>query len=477
MKFWTIMVVMGMNNNNFGYDQQGRMTGGTGIGQTDGTSSDYSEVSGGSGYDYRPQQSDYSAPIYMTDPSGNTTAIRPYSQPRNDSGKKRFIAGIALGVAASLLIGGIGYIIGRSGLNRGAADAAADKVNILVAETPVNEIVVPQDNATPLTYSQIAAKVGSGVVGITCYTDAYGWGSMIYSQGSGFIISDSGYIVTNAHVINDDKYTNFKITATIADKSGESKEVEVSVVGYDTKTDLAVLKFDPAGLDFTVCELGQSSALILGEEVVAIGNPGGEQFAGSVTNGIISGLDRVIDEDTGANDTAIKYIQTNAAINPGNSGGPLLNMYGQVIGINTSKIIASGYEGLGFSIPIEDAKPIIEQLIEVGHVLRPAVGLKLWEISEQNAAWYDVPQGLLIKDMATNSSCVGKDVQINDIIVGMNGEEVKTLNDFQNVIDKCKVGDTVTLTLFRLGGTETFDVEIVLISDVEANYAQNGTRP
>lgn len=425
-----------------------------------------------------PQPAYTTAPIYIQSPAeGAGTKALSTVTPNN--GRKKLIAGIALGVAASLLIGMFGAIIGRSTAK--SSDIAAnghDAVNILVAETPVNEIVIPEDNATLLTYSQIAAKVSSGVAGITLYTDAYGWGQMVYAQGSGFIISDSGYIVTNSHVVDDTNYSKYKITATIAQKNGENTEVEVSVAGVDTKTDLAVLKFDPSGIDFTVCELGKSSSLILGEEVVAIGNPGGSQFANSITNGIISGLNRVIDESSGASDTAIKYIQTNAAINPGNSGGPLLNMYGQVIGINTSKIVAEGYEGLGFAIPIEDAKPIIEELIEKGQISRPALGLKLAEVTEQSAAWYDIPQGLMIRGMATNSSCVGKGIQEYDIITRINGTEIKTFNDLDSVMQDCKVGDTVTLTIFRRGSDQTFDVEIELISDVEANYeVSNNGRP
>ena len=458
------------------------------------TAPQYSRVGGDGQYRYVPQNSGYvpvnnvnqyqqTYPVYNAQSpqyAQNPTYVR-YAQPVQDSGntssgwfsaKKKLLAGIAIGIAACVLLGGIGVAAVR-GIRRSAApDSQKDPANLIIAETPVTEVIVPEDDATLLNYAQIAAKVRSGVVGVTCYTNANGWGTFTYSQGSGFIITDTGYVVTNSHVINDDDHSKYDITVTVTDTNGENQEVEAEVIGYDKRSDLAVLKFDPKDLSFSVCELGDSTALVLGEEVVAIGNPGGAQFAGSVTNGIVSGLNRVIEDNNGASDTSIKYIQTNAAINPGNSGGPLLNMYGQVIGITSSKIVASGYEGLGFAIPTVSAKPIVEELISKGYISRPAMGVKLSEISEQSAQWYDVPQGLLIRDIAINSSFIGKNAQVGDIITAINGKDSKNFTEFQNIIDECKVGDTIKVTLFRRGESQTFDVDITLISDMEAQYAE-----
>ncbi len=395
--------------------------------------------------------------------SGYTVRSKPTVSTAKNTGFAKYIVGIAIGVAASLIIG----LSAGAVINSSRTSGVGGSTEILVAQSPVTETVVPTDNTTRLTYAQIASKVRSGVVGITVYSNTYGWGNQVYSQGSGFIISKDGYIVTNSHVIDDDNSSSLKLTATITDMDGNNKELEVKLIGYDVVTDLAVLKFDPAGVSFTVCELGQSTALVPGDEVVAIGNPGGAQFAGSVTNGIVSGIDRVIDEKSGASETAMKYIQTNAAINPGNSGGPLLNMYGQVIGINTSKIVASGYEGLGFSIPMETAKPIFEQLIEHGHVSRPALGVTLQEISAQTAAWYDVPQGLLIRSITASSGLNGTNIKTGDIITAIDGTETTTLTELQNVLYKHKIGDTITLTMFRPGEEGTFEVTAALIADDE----------
>ena len=183
------------------------------------------------------------------------------------------------------------------------------------------------------------------------------------------------------------------------------------------------------------------------------------------TNGIISGIDRVIDSDAGTSDSAMKYLQTNAAINPGNSGGPLLNMYGQVIGINTAKIVDEGYESLGFAIPIDTALPIIQQIIEVGSYVRPALGISCTEISEQTALWYDVPEGLLIRGFYANSTLIDAGVKAGDILVACDGVDTPTLLDLQTALEAKEVGDTVILSIFRAGSPEPFTVNVALIGD------------
>lgn len=352
------------------------------------------------------------------------------------------------------------------------------EVTLHVYESPQTNVEIHSSDGKKLTYAQIAAKVRCAVVSITVYYDAYGWGTYVYSEGSGFIISEDGYIVTNSHVIGDDEYKDYKITATVIQPDGQSFELEADVIGFDVRTDLAVLRVDVTGLDIVVSELGQSSSLVLGDEVVAIGNPGGEQFAGSVTNGIVSGVDRIIDGDSGTSDSAMKYIQTNAAINPGNSGGPLLNMYGQVVGINSAKIVEEGYEGLGFAIPIDAALPVITELIEVGQVVRPALGVVCREITAQSAQWYDVPQGLLISGIYSKSGLNDTEAQLGDIIVACDGSEVTDMVQLQQIVDQKDVGDTVTLTLFRSGRNEQFDVTVVLVADnAVGSLMNNGGRP
>jgi len=413
---------------------------------------------------YQPQS--YSAPggYYSPQPQ-YSSAPAPEASGGRKTAKHVFIAVAALAIIALAVFAGIW--LSRGLLNGNSSDQPGKKpsVTLEVTESPETNIDYIPSSGERLTYAQIAAKFRSAVVSVTVYYNAYGWASYVYSEGSGFIIDEAGYIVTNSHVIDDDNHGQFDITVTIADENGEMNEVEAVVIGNDARTDLAVLKIDPTGLDLVVSELGQSAALVLGDEVVAIGNPGGAQFAGSITNGIISGIDRIIDGDSGTSDSAMKYLQTNAAINPGNSGGPLLNMYGQVIGINTAKIVDEGYESLGFAIPIDTAIPIIQQLIEEGSVIRPVLGISCSEITAQTAQWYDVPQGLLIRGIYSKSSLPEAGVAVGDIIVACDGAETLTLTDLQTAIESKAVGDTVVLTVFRSGHEQTFEFKVTLIAD------------
>ena len=419
------------------------------------SSGNYQTQSYGSSY-----QSQYSQPVYQTAASSGGSS--------SSGGKAVKTALIAVAVVAIVALGIFaGIWLANNVLADRSADAQTSEptVSLEVTESPQTNVDYIPSSGEKLTYAQIAAKFRSAVVSVTVYYNAYGWASYVYSEGSGFIIDEEGYIVTNSHVIDDDNYSQFDITVTIAGADGEMTEVEAVVIGNDSRTDLAVLKIDPTGLDLVVSELGQSAPLVLGDEVVAIGNPGGAQFAGSITNGIISGIDRIIDDSSGTSDSAMKYLQTNAAINPGNSGGPLLNMYGQVIGINTAKIVDEGYESLGFAIPIDTALPIIQQLIEEGSVVRPALGVSCSEITAQTAQWYDVPQGLLVRGFYSNSTLPAAGIEVGDIIVACDGAETLTLTDLQNAIEAKEVGDTIVLTVFRSGNENTFEFKVTLIAD------------
>ncbi len=409
----------------------------------------------------------HSAPTYQS--SGQ--------QPKSSGTAGALFRGIIIGsVIACIILGIVGGVVSIIKNNTGSGGNVQEQpgVELDISESPATDTTAPVAPGQQLTYAQIAEKVKRAVVGVSVYTNAYGWGSYIYSEGTGFIISGEGYIVTNSHVIQDEDYGQFSITVSIIGADGSSSEHEVEVIGQDTRTDLAVLRLKEAVSGLVVAELGDSTALVLGDEVVAIGNPGGAQFAGSVTNGIVSGLDRIIDSSsTTSSESAMKYMQTNAAINPGNSGGPLLNMYGQVIGINTAKIAADGYEGLGFAIPMATAKPIIEQIIEVGSVVRPVLGITCSEITEQMAAWYDVPQGIMIREINARSGLIAAGVEVGDIITGCEGTEIATLAELQSIIETREVGESVTLKLFR-PGKGAFEAEVELIAD---KYTEPAGRP
>lgn len=339
------------------------------------------------------------------------------------------------------------------------SDGNVSANSITINNTPKTDTSITNYDEE-LTPAQVAAKVKPSVVSIVTY-DTSSMFSQSQSQGSGIIYSADGYIITNSHVIGD---TNKNRVTVILPAT--QKEYEAKVLGYDTTTDLAVLKIDATGL--TPAEFGNSDALVTGDMVLAVGNPGGVILAGSVSVGYVSGVNRVIDGN-GTSTSAMKYIQTDAAINPGNSGGALVNMYGEVIGINTAKISGSDYEGLGFAIPILTAQPVVKDLSTVGYVTgRVKLGISCNEVTESMARYYGVPTGVYVQSIDSNSDLNGK-VSIGDVITKINGKKVASVTDVQDITTGMNEGDTVTLTIYRTGtyynDAKTFDVKVKLIAD------------
>ena len=288
--------------------------------------------------------------------------VQYVAQPQKSGGAKIAIA-IVSAVVAVLLIGFGGFAMFRAGYSSAGSSSNGNKSDARASS--FNEVETPKTDTTVgaagelLTPAQVAAKVRPSIVSVIT-VDNVNYMNSQSGEGSGIILRSDGYIVTNSHVIGDsNKYEVSVITS-------DGQTYDAKVIGFDVKSDLAVLKIDATGLP--ECELGDSSQLVLGDYVIAIGNPGGRQFAGSVTMGIVSGVDRIIDTENTESTSAMRYIQTDAAINPGNSGGALVNMYGQVIGVNTAKIAASGYEGMGFAIPSTKVKEIVADLIDYGYV-------------------------------------------------------------------------------------------------------------
>lgn len=308
----------------------------------------------------------------------------------------------------------------------------------------------PQINLSENPIVQIAQEVGPAIVGVTISMDQITMDQEVTQQevgyGTGIILSEDGYIVTNNHVIENSN--SVKITLY------DGTEYTASIVGADATTDIAVLKIDAIGL--TAAALGDSDSLQVGETAVAIGNPLGSELAGSVTSGIISALNREIS----TNGYSQKYIQTDAAINPGNSGGALVNMQGQVIGINTLKSYLAGYddygmpigtEGIGFAIPISDAKPIIEQLMTDGNVERPGIGISCL-VDVSNA--YNPsgsPEGVTVVEVVVEGPANLAGLQPNDIIVSLEGTAVGTVEELTNIIKSHKAGDKLDMTVWREG--------------------------
>lgn len=302
---------------------------------------------------------------------------------------------------------------------------------------------------SPVT--EIAKKVGPSIVGIRMtvanqqagyFNDGLG-GSK--AEGSGVIISQDGYIMTNYHVV---QYADTKLKSgnntTLEVFLPDKRQAKAKFIGGDSKNDLAVIKIELDNLP--VAELGDSSKLEVGETAIAIGNPLGMEFAGSVTVGVISALNRVVETE----DKALSLIQTDAAINPGNSGGALVNSQGQVIGINTIKISEAGVEGLGFAIPINDAKPIVDQLTMFGYVKgRPLIGISGKEITETIAQQYGLPVGIYVMDVTQGSGAEKAGIKKGDVLVSLADKEVKSMKDLDEIKKGYKAGDIVNAVVVR----------------------------
>lgn len=305
------------------------------------------------------------------------------------------------------------------------------------------------DKRTPLTVSETAAKVSPAVVSITAsvtITDRFGRVSTSSGSGSGIIFSEDGYILTNNHVVEG--------ADTVIVKLATGAEYPAKIVGTDSITDLAVLKLDGKSLPYAV--FGDSDKLITGDLAVAIGNPLGE-FSGTVTSGIISATDREITIDG----EKMNLLQTDAAINPGNSGGALVNAYGEVIGVVNAKESALGIEGLGFAIPINDAKPVIEQLIKNGYVTgRPGMGVSYIDITAATARFYRMEAGLYINSVTAGESADTAGIRSGDRIVSVDGITVTTAAEFKDILRKHAVGDKIKIILSRNGTSVTVTVTL-----------------
>ena len=322
---------------------------------------------------------------------------------------------------------------------------------------------------------EIAGKAQKFNVGILLYGKKQTLGgsasNALAGEGSGIIMGEDKsktytYIITCAHVINKVATSGYEMT--VQDCDGNTYEGEM--VGYDSKTDIGVIKIKKTGL--TAAEFGDSSKLVIGQQVYAIGNPGGVEFFGSFTNGMISAIDRPINSESGYE---MKCIQHTTPINSGNSGGALLNEAGQVIGINSSKIVSTGYEGMAFSIPITDAKPIIDDIISNGYVTnRPKLGISYRPASAYRdysmlVAFKELPAGsLVIEKIYDSGSLANTKAKVGDMIIAVDGEDLTTADVLLDKIENGKVGDTLKLTLCRVGdnySVEKFTIDVKLVED------------
>lgn len=317
----------------------------------------------------------------------------------------------------------------------------------------------PKDAKTNNSYTSAKAseKVSDSVVGILCYSDDVpdqADTTTASSQGSGIIFSQDGYVITNAHVIGNSK-TAYAIRVVTSD----GKEYKAGVVGYDSRTDIAVLKMDDAkGL--TPATFGDSSQLEVGQDIIVVGNPGGLDYQNTTTKGVISALDRKL-----STSSLTKYIQTDAAINPGNSGGPLVNYYGQVVGITTSKIVSETYEGMGFAIPSQTVKNIVDTLVKNGYVEgRVKIGISGIAVTSDQASNYNIPQGIYVQSIVSGGPCDGTSLKEGDIITEVDGETITSFADVYAILETHKPGDKIKVKYYSSSSGDG-EVEITLQED------------
>lgn len=416
----------------------------------------------------QPQQNAYSYNQQQYSSSGNMNefSYNP-GKPRKTIGKRILTGVIAiLSVAAVATTSIVGYtlitgknMVGTSGSD-GNVSAKSDgdtssNVKSTVDRSNLPTILQAAAPADALSIPEIVEKVSPSVVGISCIT------SQGVSTGSGVVLSEDGYIITNAHVISGAQSISVVLPSSYGNVSDDSAEMEDNLtftaekVGSDEQTDLAVLKIDKSGL--IPAEIGKSEDVQVGELSIVIGNPLGLDLANSVTAGIISAKDRTITVE----DRTMNLMQTDAAVNNGNSGGPLINAYGQVIGITSAKVSSSVAEGLGFAIPIDEALPIVKDLMENGYVTgRPSLGITGTDVTSAYSSYYGIPQGFLVRDVTEGSGAEKAGIQQNDIIIAINDTMVSSISELNDIKNKCKVGDTVTLTIYRNG--KKLDVDVVL---------------
>ena len=358
----------------------------------------------------------------------------------------------AAAIVATMTFSGCGGLADVTGGDKSAEQQTATK-SVAVTEAAPNQ---PESNdkisdARNTPAVRVARTVGPAVVGITNKAIARDFFDRTFETsgvGSGVIFKNDGYIITNNHVIAGAK----EIIVSLSD----GNTVNGTLIGTDEITDIAVVKIDAK--DLPVATLGDSDEVVVGEPAIAIGNPMGLEFQGSVTVGVISALNRTLD----LNDKRVKLLQTDAAISPGNSGGALVNADGEVIGINSAKLATMGVEGMGFAIPINTVKTVVAELMNKGYVARPYLGVTIFD--KPTAARYgyqlSIEKGVYVFQVGLDSPAGRAGFQRGDIILSIDGKEVNSVADVRNEVAAHKVGDKVKVLLDRDGKQETIEVTL-----------------
>ncbi len=364
---------------------------------------------------------------------------------------------VALALCCSLLGGAVGAgtvtLVNRQQQTPEAQEAVT--ANALISSRESAELdLVHVDNNKELTPAEVYAKNVNSTVGITTEiisTNLWGYQTTGAAAGSGFIITEDGYIVTNYHVVEG--------ASSIQVAMYDGTEYDAELVGYDESNDVAVLKVEASGL--TPVILGDSDEMNVGDTVLAIGNPLGE-LTFSLSSGVVSALNRDITLSGGIR---MRLIQTTAPINSGNSGGALFNSYGEVVGITNAKYSSSGYsseasiDNIGFAIPINSVLEIVSSIMEKGYYAHPYIGVSVGDVTEENQA-LGLPAGAAVSQVVSGSPAEQAGLKANDIITAANGQALTGSSDLVEAISDCEVGDTLLLTVYRQGETLTLTVTV-----------------
>ena len=432
-------------------------------------------------YTQNTQQPSYANSFYHSGPMGQNGANPNYvyygaPQPQkekkkiNPNGSKHKKKGLAifLAVVAVCLVGAVvaaAVAFSKDG-NTPKKIGEENAPSATIQETPTASSTGANGE---LTAKGVYEKVKESSVGILVYSSSAYSNTALAGEGSGVIIGEDPtgtytYIVTCAHVINDG--------GTVKVQLFDETQYDATVVGYDTRTDIGVLRIRATGL--SAAELGDSDSLSVGETVYAIGNPGGVAFAGSFTNGMVSAISRPVNSEIGYE---MLCIQHTAAINPGNSGGALVNAYGQIVGINSSKIASTSYEGMGFAVPSTTVKEVFDEIVQNGYVTnRAKLGINYFPASSNQmysmiVGANHLPSGtVVIQSITADSALVNTQVQSGDMITKANGKDLDNVNVLADMIEESSVGDEITLTICRVDtknnySISEFEVTVQLVED------------
>lgn len=398
---------------------------------------------------YEAPQNNYNSYSYS---NSNSYGYGNYYTPKKPKKQHSTAVVVACAILAAI-IGATGAIAAMFAVDYGTQDAITEQ------KQEISNVNISVDETAQSIAEAVAIKASDSVVGIrttTSVTSFFGGTSDATGEGSGVIYKEDGYIITNYHVIEEAvQSNNSKIEVFVGSKDTESHLAQV--IGYNISTDLAVIKIDAKNLK--AAEIGSSKDLSVGQYVITIGAPGGLEFMGSVTYGIISGLDRVVSANTG-----LKLIQTDAAINPGNSGGALLNAKGQLIGINSSKIVAEEFEGMGFAIPIATVVEKCDKIIARKDEPAPYVGISISErYTREVLSFYGYPAGAVVSGVIEGSPADLAGIRRGDIITELNGTAISEYTVFGDVLHDLEPNQKVSIKIYRSG--RTYDATITIGSD------------